>query len=78
MPEYTTVTARLERHIKEEAETVIAAAGLRPSQVVSILFAKIADERRLPFELFPPTPTREAAAREKIARRKTRSKPPPA
>jgi len=57
----TVVRARINKEIKEEAATVLAAMGLTVSDAFRILLIRIAKEKKLPFEpLIPNKETIEA------------------
>jgi len=62
----TVVRARIHGHIKEEANTVLAAIGLTISDAFRLLLIRIAEEKRLPFELL--TPNKKTIAAMKAAR----------
>jgi DNA-damage-inducible protein J len=55
------VQTRIDRAIKEEAATVLAAMGLTVSDAVRLLLTRVSQEKALPFEpLIPNTTTIEA------------------
>ncbi|WP_341752162.1 MULTISPECIES: type II toxin-antitoxin system RelB/DinJ family antitoxin [unclassified Candidatus Tisiphia] len=57
----TTVRARIDEHIKEEASVVLATMGLTVSDAFRMLLIRIAREKVLPFEpLVPNAKTIEA------------------
>ena len=59
----TYVRARIDTATKERATEALAAMGLSVSDAIRLLMLRIADERRLPFEVrVPNTVTREAIA----------------
>ena len=58
------VRARIDKHIKEEASTVLAAMGLTLSDAFRIMLTRIAREKALPFEPLVPNETTIAAMRE--------------
>ena len=47
----STVRARINSKIKEEATAVLAAIGLTPSDAFRLLMTSVAQERSLPFDL---------------------------
>ncbi len=51
----TYVRARIDTDTKERASLALAAMGLSISDAIRLLMLRIADERRLPFELKAPT-----------------------
>ena len=59
----TYVRARIDTHTKERAADALEAMGLSISDAIRLLMLRIADERRLPFEVkVPNSPTRKAMA----------------
>ena len=57
----TYVRARIDTDTKDRAADALAAMGLSISDAIRLLMMRIADERRLPFEVKAPNPaTREA------------------
>lgn len=59
----TYVRARIDTATKERATEALEAIGLSVSDAIRILMRRIADERRLPFEVKAPNAlTREAMA----------------
>ena len=48
------VRARIDEHIKEEAEAVLASIGLTASDAFRMMMIRIAKEKSLPFEPFVP------------------------
>ena len=57
----TYVRARIDTETKERATEALAAMGLSVSDAIRLLMLRIADERRLPFEVKAPNvATREA------------------
>ena len=59
----TYVRARIDNTTKERATAALGAMGLSISDAIRLLMLRIADERRLPFEVKVPN----AATREAIA-----------
>ena len=62
----STVRARINSKIKEEATSVLAAIGLTPSEAFRLLMTRVAQERSLPFDLLMPN--KETVAAIKAAR----------
>ncbi len=62
----STVRARINGKIKEEATAVLAAIGLTPSDAFRLLMTRIAEEHTLPFNLL--IPNEETVAAIKSAR----------
>ena len=60
------VQARMDKHIKEEAATVLEAMGLTVSDAVRLLLTRVAREKALPFA--PLVPNEETIAAMKEAR----------
>ncbi len=57
----TYVRARIDKATKERAADALEAMGLSISDAIRLLMLRIADERRLPFEVkVPNAPTRKA------------------
>ena len=57
------VRARIDSATKERATAALKAMGLSVSDAIRILLLRVADERRLPFEISAPNATsREAMA----------------
>ena len=50
----STVRARINGKIKEEATAVLAAIGLTPSDAFRLLMTRVAEEHALPFDLLIP------------------------
>ena len=61
------VRARIDEHIKAEAETVLASIGLTVSDAFRMMMIRIAREKALPFE--PLLPNDETIEAMKAARR---------
>ena len=63
MPADTYVRARIDTATKERAADALEAMGLSISDAIRLLMLRVADERRLPFEVKAPNAaTREAMA----------------
>lgn len=61
------VRARIDGHIKTEAEAVLASIGLTVSDAFRLMMTRIAREKKLPFE--PLVPNKETIEAMKTARR---------
>ena len=61
------VRARIDKHTKEEATTVLAAMGLTVSDAFRMMLIRVAREKALPFE--PLVPNAETIKAMKAARR---------
>ena len=62
----STIRARINSKIKDEATAVLAAIGLTPSDAFRLLMTRVAQERSLPFDLL--IPNKETVAAIKAAR----------
>jgi len=60
----TYVRARIDTATKERAAEALQAMGLSISDAIRLLMLRIADERRLPFEVKVPNPTTHKAIAE--------------
>ncbi|WP_257254143.1 MULTISPECIES: type II toxin-antitoxin system RelB/DinJ family antitoxin [unclassified Endozoicomonas] len=54
MAKETTVRARIDERLKEEAEEVLRKLGLTTSQAINIYFSQIALRKGLPFDVVIP------------------------
>lgn len=63
MPTNSVISARIDKRIKEEAASVLAAMGLTVSDAFRLMMIRIATDKALPFEpLIPNAETVEAMA----------------
>ena len=60
----TYVRARIDTNTKERASDALEAMGLSISDAIRLLMLRVADERRLPFEVKAPSATTRKAIRE--------------
>ena len=60
----TYVRARIDSATKERAAAALAAMGLSLSDAIRLLMLRVADERRLPFEVKAPNATTRKAIAE--------------
>ena len=60
----TYVRARIDSATKERAADALSAMGLSISDAIRLLMLRVADERRLPFEVKVPNPTTRKAIAE--------------
>ena len=67
MPANAVVRARIDKHVKEEAEAVLASIGLTVSDAFRMMIMRIVTEKALPFD--PLVPNAETIAAMKAARR---------
>ena len=58
------VRARIDTNIKERAADALADMGLSVSDAIRLLLIRVADERRLPFEVKAPNATTRRAIAE--------------
>jgi DNA-damage-inducible protein J len=63
----TVVRARIDEHVKKEAEAVLASIGLTVSDAFRLMMVRIAKERALPFQ--PLIPNDETIEAMRAARR---------
>jgi DNA-damage-inducible protein J len=73
MPATDVVRARIDHATKEQAAEALAAMGLSISDAIRLLMLRIADERRLPFEVRVPNAATLKAMRELEAGKGRRS-----
>jgi DNA-damage-inducible protein J len=64
MPATEIVRARIDQDTKERASAALAEMGLSISDAIRLLMLRIADERRLPFEVKAPNGGTRAAMEE--------------
>jgi DNA-damage-inducible protein J len=64
MPATDIVRARIDHATKERASAALADMGLTVSDAIRLLMLRIADERRLPFEVKVPNAETRAAIAE--------------
>ncbi|MBE7217894.1 MAG: type II toxin-antitoxin system RelB/DinJ family antitoxin [Caulobacteraceae bacterium] len=64
MPAEAVVRARIDEATKASATSALEAMGLTVSDAIRLLLRRVAEERRLPFELREPNAASEAAMRE--------------
>lgn len=64
MPATETVRARIDHDTKMRATAALAAMGLSVSDAIRILLVRVADEKRLPFEIKSPNAATRAAIAE--------------
>lgn len=70
----TYVRARIDTSTKERAAEALSAMGLSISDAIRLLMVRVAEERRLPFELRAPNATARAAIAEREAGRGSKFK----
>jgi len=59
-----TVRARVDEHLKVDAETILKEIGLTTSQAINIFLKKIVSEHGIPFELKVPSDRLKIAMEE--------------
>jgi DNA-damage-inducible protein J len=67
MPADTVVRARIDAATKKRAAAALEAMGLSISDAIRLLMMRIADERRLPFEVKAPNAASRRAMAELVA-----------
>jgi DNA-damage-inducible protein J len=67
MPANAVVRARIDKHVKEEAEAVLASIGLTVSDAFRMMMMRIVTEKALPFD--PLVPNADTIEAMKAARR---------
>ncbi len=60
----TIIETYIDPHVKDEAATVLATMGLTISDAIRLMLIKVADEHKLPFDLFIPNPETVEAMEE--------------
>ena len=70
----TYVRARIDADTKERATNALHSMGLSVSDAIRLLMLRIADERRMPFEIRVPNATTREAIKELEAGKGHRSK----
>ena len=63
----TVVRARIDRATKERATAALAATGLSASDAIRLLMQRIAEDKRLPFDVKVPNPATIEAIEELAA-----------
>ena len=61
MSKTATVRARIEPHLKEEAEHVLGGLGLSATQAITLFYRQVTLRKGLPFEVVIPTATTRRA-----------------
>ena len=69
-----TIRARIDSDVKARASAALEAMGLSMSDVIRMTMRRIADERRLPFEVYAPNAETAAAIDELEQGKSTRFK----
>lgn len=67
MPATAFVRARVDEHVKDEAEAVLNYFGLTVSDAIRITLTRVARDKALPFELKMPNAETQAAMAESRA-----------
>ena len=67
MSKTVTVQARMEPELKTRAKEVLTALGLSESAAISLFYAQIIHQQRIPFELKVPNAETRAALAEDIS-----------
>ena len=69
---YHDLRVRTDRDLHDRAAAVLRAAGLSTDDAVRTLFVRIANDRELPYRLFPPGDAAVENARRALERRRVR------
>ena len=69
---YHDLRVRIDRDLHDRAAAVLHAAGLSTDDAVRTLFVRIANDRELPYRLFPPGDAAVENARRALERRRAR------
>ena len=69
MPKDAVLHVRVPQELKDDAETILVAAGLSTATAVRCLLLRVVEDRRLPFEIFPPSDERLALAHLELKHR---------
>ena len=69
MPKDSVVRVRVPQQLKDDAEALLTAAGISTATAVRCLLLRIVQDRRMPFDIFPPTDEQIAAARLQLEQR---------
>ncbi|WP_067517405.1 type II toxin-antitoxin system RelB/DinJ family antitoxin [Endozoicomonas ascidiicola] len=59
MAKETTVRARIDEELKEQAEDILRKLGLTTSQAINLYFSQIVLQRGMPFEVRLPEDTKK-------------------
>ncbi len=54
MAKTATIRARIEPHLKSEAESILSQLGLTATQAITVFYRQLVLQRRMPFELVLP------------------------
>ena len=68
MPDYT-VRVRIDRELRNRAAAVLHAAGLTITDAVRTLLIRIAEDKELPYRMFPPSDEAIARAQRTVEQR---------
>lgn len=69
MAKTATVRARVEPHLKEEAEEVLEQLGLNPTAAITLYYEQIVKRHGIPFDVSLPNAATLAAMRDAETRR---------
>lgn len=67
MSKTVTVQARMEPELKNRAKEILSALGLTESAAISLFYAQIINQQRIPFELKMPNAETRAALAEDMS-----------
>jgi len=64
VPKTTMIHARIEPHLKQEAEAMLHSLGLNMTQAITLFLQQVRFQRGLPFDVKLPNATTEAIMKE--------------
>jgi DNA-damage-inducible protein J len=67
MPKTETIRARVEPSLKGEAEAVLSALGLTPTEAITLFYRQVTLHHGLPFDVRLPNATTQAAIQEAMS-----------
>jgi DNA-damage-inducible protein J len=73
MPKSAMIRARMEPELKRDAEEMLAAVGLSPTEAIRLFYHQVALHRGLPFEVRIPNAATRAAVAQARGRKRLKS-----
>lgn len=67
MPKTETIRARVEPSLKGEAEAVLSALGLTPTEAITLFYRQVTLHHGLPFDVRLPNATTQAAIQDAMS-----------
>jgi DNA-damage-inducible protein J len=64
MSQEARVSSRIDANLKQQADSILAEIGMKPSQAITLFYTQIVRQRGLPLDLKIPNEELEAAMRE--------------